>query len=104
MTIVLKILIYGALQKFKKTLLDPPKKYLKIKKKKKKYSITDSGMSRIVHTNFYPNPLKLIYNLDFLGKKMPVFLVKSVLKIKIAKKGLVALIWQQFTICMPNVH
>ena len=47
-------------------------------------------MSRIVHTNFYPNPLKLIYNLNFLGQKKPFFFgtLKSIQKIKNCKKGL----------------
>ena len=57
----------------KKTLFDPPKMYLKIKKNKKECSIANSSMLRNVHTNFHPNPLKLIYNLVFWGQKTSFF-------------------------------
>ena len=64
--------------------------YLKIKKNKKECSIANSSMLRNVHTNFHPNPLKLIYNLVFWGQKTSFFFgtLKSILKIKNSKKGL----------------
>ena len=90
MPLVRKIFIYGELWKSKNILFHPPKRYLKIKKWQKKCSITNSGRLRIVHTNFYPNPKKLIFNLDFYSKKIQLFFstLKIILKIKNSKKGL----------------